>query len=159
MLRRANRLMENGQYAQAYPLLRRLAEGAARHGMPVRAANLYLRAARARLEMGGAQDAVELARRAIQLLISAGQTERLRTLLPRMIDELERRGHREQAVALRAEMTALLGGAEPGAVAPERGALPPKCPSCNGPVRTDEVTWIDVRSAECAYCGSTIQAT
>ena len=56
MLRRANRLMESGRYAQAYPLLKRLADGAARHGMPVRAANLTLRAARARLAREAPED-------------------------------------------------------------------------------------------------------
>lgn len=158
MLRRANRLMEAGQYAQAYPLLKRLADGAVKHGMPVRAANLYLRAARARLEMGSAADAVDIVRRAIQLLIAAGQTERLRGLLPGILWELERHGYPNEAVALRAEMSALLGGT--GTPAPEhrRGTLPTQCPSCSGPVRAGEVTWIDDQSAECAYCGSTIRA-
>jgi len=158
MLRRANRLMEAGQYAQAYPLLKRLAEGAARHGMPVRAANLTLRAARARLEMGSAADAVDLVRQAIQWLIAAGQAERLRGLLPRMVKELERHGYTNEAVALRAEMSALLGGT--GMPAPEarRGTLPTQCPSCSGPVHAGQVTWIDDQSAECAYCGSTIRA-
>ena len=130
----------------------------ARHGMPVRAANLTLRAARARLEMGSAADAVELVRLAIQLLIAAGQTERLRGLLPRLVGELERQGYPNEAVALRAEMSALLGGSGTPAPDDRRGTLPTQCPSCNGPVRAGEVTWIDDQSAECAYCGSTIGA-
>ena len=157
MLRRANHLMETGQYEQAYPLLKQLAEGAERLGMPVRAANLYLQAARARLEMGDAQAAVDLARRAIQLLDRSGQVDRLRRPLPRLVEELERRGHHDQAVALRAEITALLGGAEAEAPPPQRGTLPPNCPSCNAPARADEVDWIDDNSAECVYCGSVIQ--
>ena len=158
MLRRANHLMGTGQYEQAYPLLKRLADGAMQHGMPVRAANLYLQAARARLEMGSAQDAVDLARRAISLLDSVGQTERLRGLLPRMVEELEKRGHYEQAVALRAEITALLGSAAAAAPSPhQRGTLPATCPSCNAPARADEADWIDNNSAECVYCGSVIR--
>ena len=39
---------------------------------------------------------------------------------------------------------------------PQRGTLPPNCPSCNAPARADEVDWIDVNSAECVYCGSVI---
>ena len=158
MLRRANRLMESGQYEQAYPLLKRLADGAARHGMPVRAANLYVRAAHARLEMGSAPDALDLARRAIQLLVAAGQTERLHTLGPRMVQAFEERGHREQAVTLRAEIAALVGSAPAAASTAPRATLPAQCPSCSGPVHADQVTWIDAQSAECAYCGSTIRA-
>jgi hypothetical protein len=151
--------METGQYEQAYPLLRRLADGAMRRGMPVRAANLYLQAARACLEMGRAQDAVDLARRAISLLAKIGQVERLRGLLPRMVGALERRGHYDQAVALRAEITALLGSAETAVPSPppQQGTLPAKCPSCNAPARADEVDWIDNDSAECVYCGSVIR--
>jgi len=158
MLRRANRLMESGQYEQAYPLLKRLADGAARHGMPVRAANLYVRAAHARLEMGSAPDALDLARRAIQLLIAAGQTERLHALGPRMVQAFEERRHHEQAITLRAEFAALLGSTQAAAPTDPHAALPAQCPSCSGPVRADQVTWIDAQSAECAYCGSTIQA-
>lgn len=159
MLRRANRLMERGQYEQAYPLLKRLADGAARNGMPVRAANLYVRAARARLEMGSAPDALDLAQRVIQLLIGAGQAERLHALGPRLVQAFEERGHHEQAITLRAEITALLGSVS-AAAAPTapRATLPAQCPSCSGPVRADQVTWIDAQSAECAYCGSTIRA-
>ena len=54
-LRQAHRLMDAGQYAQAYPILKRLADGAVKRGRPGRAAALYVRAARARLEMGSGQ--------------------------------------------------------------------------------------------------------
>ncbi|MBN1580547.1 MAG: hypothetical protein JXA89_07570 [Anaerolineae bacterium] len=157
-LRRAHRLMENGQVAQAFPIFKRLADGAAQRGMPLKAAPLYFQAARARLEMGSAQDAVELARRAIQLLAQAGQIERIRTVLPRLIKALEEKGFYSEAVLLRAEAAALLG-AEDKADLPfsQRGILPAKCPSCNGPVRSDEVDWVDENSAECVYCGSVIQ--
>lgn len=157
MLRRANRLMDTEQYAQAYPLLKRLADGAAQRDMPVRAANLYLRAARARLEMGSAPHALELAQRAIALLSQTPRIERIRYLLSLLIDELEQRGHHEQALALRAEMTALTGP-QKNRQEPHRAPLPRKCPACGGPVRADQVDWIDAQSAECPYCGSTIQA-
>lgn len=159
-LGRAHRLMESRQFAQAFPIFQRLADGAAERGMPVQAANLYLKAAHARLEMGGADEAAELAHRAIQLFADAGQEQRLRALLPQLTRALEEKGHHGQAVTLRAEMEALLGGLGPAlqAAPAQRGTLPAKCPSCSGPVRADEVEWIDEHSAECAYCGSVIQA-
>ncbi len=162
MLRRANQMMETGQFAQAYPLLLRLADVAAARGMPIRAAHLYLRAARARLEMGGAEDAFDLARRAIRLMIDAGQVGRLRGLLPGIIDAFEQGGYHDQAVALRAEGRALLGAEAGQPPAPAAAKLPARCPSCNAPVRADEVTWAGEGRgrpvAECAYCGSVLQA-
>jgi hypothetical protein len=163
MLRRANRMMETGQFAQAYPLLLRLADVATERGMPVRAAYLYLRAARARLEMGGVDDAFDLARRTIRLMLDAGQAERLNGLLPAMIDALEQKGYHAQAVALRAEARALLGAEGGQPPAPTAARLPTRCPSCNAPVRANEVTWVGGGTArrpvaECAYCGSVLQA-
>jgi hypothetical protein len=163
-LRQAHRLMDVGEYAQAYPILKRLADGAAERGMPVRAANLYLQAGHARLEMGSAQDAVVLSRRAIRLLIDAGQAERVGVLLPRIVELLTARGYHDEAVNLRAEVSALSGGLRSSVgqhdegLVRQRGVLPAKCPSCAAPVRPDEVTWIDDRTAECVYCGSTLQA-
>jgi len=167
MLRRAHRLMESGQYAQAYPLLRRLGDVAVRRDMPVRAAHLYLRAAHARVEMEGPEDAFELARRAIRLLLDAGQVARLRGLVPRIVEAFEQKGYHEQAIALRAEARALLGsGAEAplaeGAPARSTDTLPARCPACSAPVRADEVTWTGGRAgrrrpvAECAYCGTAL---
>jgi hypothetical protein len=154
-LRRAHAHMAAGEYGQAFPILKRLADGAAERGMPVRAANLAMQAARARLEMGSAGDAVALARTAIQLLRSSGHEDQARRLVPRMVEALRERGYHDEAVDLQAETAALLGG-DLAPTGQPRGALPLRCPSCNGPVRGDEVVWIDDRSAECPYCGSMI---
>jgi hypothetical protein len=37
-----------------------------------------------------------------------------------------------------------------------RGALPPTCPRCGGPLRDAE--WVDSLSAECPYCESVVRA-
>lgn len=161
MLRRAHNLMDSGQYAQAYPLLRRLGDVAVQREMPVRAAHLYLRAAHARLEMGGPEDAFDLARRAIRLLLEAGQTARLHGLVPRIAEAFQGNGYEAQAVALRAEARSLLAGEAGPAPARRGGQLPARCPSCNAPVRADEVTWAGGAGrgrsvAECAYCGTVL---
>jgi hypothetical protein len=41
---------------------------------------------------------------------------------------------------------------------PAKVALPTHCHSCGGPVRSDEVDWIDANTAECSFCGSPIRA-
>jgi hypothetical protein len=41
---------------------------------------------------------------------------------------------------------------------PSRLILPTHCPSCGGPLRADEVQWLDSFNAECAFCGSPVRA-
>jgi hypothetical protein len=162
-LRRVHRQLESGQYAQAYPTLKRLADDAAQREMPVQAATLYARAARARIEMAApgahnaAWDAVDLEQRALHLLSGAGQTARAQRLLAQMLRLLERKNYSEQAIELRAEGTALLGARVQPAPAPQT-ALPESCPACNARLRSDEVEWIDAQRAECAYCGAVVEA-
>jgi len=166
-LRRVHRQLASGQYAQAYPTLKRLADGAAQRRAPVQAATLYAEAARARVEMAApgahhaAWDAVELGQLVMHLLSDAGQIARAQRLLAQMLQLLERKNYREQAIELRAQGTALLGAKVKGPPPPQ-AALPANCPSCNAPLRSDEVEWIDARhaalSAECAYCGSVVSA-
>jgi hypothetical protein len=156
-LRRAQRLMETGQYAQAYPALKRLANSAARDEMPARAAHLYVQAARARLEMGGASDAANMAQCAVQLLAGAGQVDRAGILLARLIQAMRTQGRHDLAVSLRAQVAALVGRT-PQAASARQGALPARCPSCAGPIRPDEVSWIDDRNAACGFCGAVVGA-
>lgn len=161
-LRRVHRQIESGQYAQAYPTLKRLADDAAQQGKPVQAATLYAWAARARIEMAApgahhaAWDAVELGQRTLHLLSKAGRIARAQMLLVQVLQVLERKSYYEQAVELRAQGTALLGARGKSPTPPQAG-LPANCPSCSAPLRADEVAWIDARRAECAFCGAVIQ--
>jgi hypothetical protein len=36
--------------------------------------------------------------------------------------------------------------------------LPTHCPGCGGPVRADDVDWLDDVTAECNWCGSPVRA-
>ena len=162
-LRRVHRQLEAGQYAQAYPTLKRQADGAVQRGMPVQAAMLYAQAARARIEMAapGAQnaawDAVDLGQRALHQLAGTSRTARAQMLLAQILQLLERKHYYEQAVELRAQGTALLGAKAKSPPLPQ-AALPTHCPACNALLRADQVEWVDDQSAECAYCGSVIRA-
>jgi hypothetical protein len=42
----------------------------------------------------------------------------------------------------------------PASPAPRADLLPDACPACGAKVRSGEVRWVDVQSAECAYCGT-----
>lgn len=43
-------------------------------------------------------------------------------------------------------------------LAPANPVIPTHCPACGGPIRSDEVDWIDPVSVKCPYCGSPVRA-
>jgi hypothetical protein len=129
-----------------------------------KAGDLYLEAARCYLQLDDIDRAEDHGLKALQLFIQARRPGKVRRLVPRMMAVLRRKGYHDEAEELRQEVEALLGAPPEGAIpqaerAVRRGSLPAKCPSCGGPVRSDEVNWIDSSSAECAYCGGIVKTT
>jgi hypothetical protein len=175
ILVRANRLFDQGKFAEAAPIFDRLARGAAERGMLNRAGDLYLQSARCHLEMGKAALAVERGKQALRLFGRASLFGKIERLMPRMVDALQEKGHQAEAEALRQEVEARLAevpperrrspGARlagwPPAARPvaRRGELPARCSACGAPVKPDDVTWLDPQTAECPYCGSVLKTT
>jgi hypothetical protein len=48
--------------------------------------------------------------------------------------------------------------ADPSQLVRGRSGLPERCPACNAPLRPDELKWYNPLQAQCAYCGTTVQA-
>jgi hypothetical protein len=174
MLARANRLLDQGEFAEAAPIFDRLAKGAAERGMLNRAGDLYLQSARCHLEMGKAAAAVERGKHALRLFGRAGLFGKIERLMPRIVEALQEKGHNAEAEGLQHEVEARLAevpperrappGARPAAWPPAarpraRRGLPAKCLACGAPVKPDDVTWLDPQTAECPYCGSVLKAT
>ncbi len=174
MLERAHRLFDRGEFAEAAPIFDRLAEGAAERGMLNRAGDLYLQSARCHLEMGKAAAAVERGKHALRLFGRASLFGKIERLMPRMVEALQEKGYQAEAEALRQEVEARLAevpperrqppGARPAGWPPAarrmaRRELPARCSACGGPVKPDDVTWLDPQTAECPYCGSVLKAT
>ena len=177
MLARANRLFDQGRFAEAAPIFDRLARGAAERGMLNRAGDLYLQSARCHLEMGKANLAIERGKQALRLFGRAGLFGKIGRLMPRIVDALREKGYKAEAEALQKEVEARLAEVPPGArlaawpptarpalsVAEgppmARQELPAKCSACGAPVKPDDVTWLDPQTAECPYCGSVLKAT
>jgi hypothetical protein len=86
MLLRANKLFDQGKFAEAAPIFGRLAEGAAKRGMLNRAGDLYLQSARCHIEAGNVSLAVERAKQALHLFGRAGLVGKIERLMPRMVD-------------------------------------------------------------------------
>jgi hypothetical protein len=164
-LRRARRRMEQADPAEAAAILEEKAQAAEEQGMLDRAGDLHLEAARCYLQLDDIDRADDHGLEALHLFIQAGRPLKVRRLVPRMMAVLHRKGHQDEAEKLRQEVEALLGAPSGGRAVPlgkqavQRGSLPAKCPSCGGPLRSDEVNWIDPHSAECAYCGGIVKAT
>ena len=163
-LRRARRRIEQADPAEAAATFEKKAQVAEEQGMWDKAGDLYLEAARCYLQLDDMDRADDHGLKALQLFIQARRLGKIRRLVPRMMAVLHRKGYHDEAEKLRPEVNALLGAlpgerAIPwGEKAVQRGSLPAKCPSCGGPIRSDEVNWIDSHSAECAYCGGIVKA-
>jgi tetratricopeptide (TPR) repeat protein len=158
VLMEANRLFAAGQPAEAAQLFIQLAEKAEANGNLRRAARLYLEATRSLLQAGDTQSALAHARTALQLFTQIGNFGRAEAVYQHILRELRARGLTAEADALERHLQEQFGEATdaPEPAPAPRGRLPAKCPQCGGPVRSDEVDWIDEHSAECLYCGSVV---
>ena len=162
-LNRAHRLLAEGHPPEAAPIFADLAQQAEALNMPRRAMHLHLQASRCYFQAHDSGAGLNHARASLQLATNLGQPERVSNILLRLIANLRANGFNVEAEALQKEFGAQFGTTESDShphIPPEpetRGQLPTKCPSCNGPIRSDEVEWIDAQSAECPYCGGTLQ--
>lgn len=158
-LQRAHRLMENGEYANAADLFVLLAQGAQDLGRIPQAARLFLQGGKASLLAGQRERGRDLLHRGLGLLTQAGMWAKVHQAGERVVSELEGWGENELAAEFRRYLEENLPESaetyrQQAAQQPRRPALPLHCPSCGGPVRPDEVEWLDDSTAECPYCGS-----
>lgn len=158
LLREAHRMFSLERYPEAAQLFAQLADGAARLGMPVRAGHLALFATRAYLAAGDAPNALTRARQGLRLLLDAGREPQARQAFTPIIAEMRAHDRHTEANALLSEFAELQSAHDEAVEATPRGRLPAKCPNCGGPLRPDEVDWVDETSAECAYCGGVVKA-
>jgi hypothetical protein len=159
-LRRANRLLEVGDHANAAVIFSELAVVARDLGMIERAPYLFFQGARAYFLSGDIQAGLASVRDGFDLLASSGQTDRLRMAGARIIAELEQLGLPEAAEQVRQYLDQL-GVSAPEKIDPSharrKAMLPLKCPYCGATLHPDEVEWADDQNAVCAYCGSIVR--
>jgi len=99
-------------------------------------------------------------RLALNLFIQYQVVERTPRFFANITRKMRNRGMAPAAEALQKEFGDRVGplpAGGPPARQPQRGHLPPACPQCGAPLRSDEVEWIDARSVECVYCGSVVR--
>jgi len=159
-LHEAQRLMAEGKFVEAAVMFDELSQHAVQNGLIRPAINLAMQAGRAYAQAGQGDAALAQARRALDLILNAGQPARATRAMPRAIAFLRAHNFTVQAAALEKEATQRLAklGLSLQAL-PNVGArtLPSSCPQCAGPLHSDEVEWIDAVSAECPWCGSAVK--
>ena len=160
-VREAQALMAQGRFEDAAKLFSQLSGEAAQRGMIRPAGHLAMQAARAYAQAGKGDEALNQARRALDIMLNAGSPLQAARATPRAIAFLRGYGFAAQANALEQEATKRLAKVSLTLQAMPMGAgqsLPATCPNCAGPLRSDDAEWIDATSVECPWCGSTVKA-
>jgi hypothetical protein len=154
----AGQLLASGQSEQAAVILTRLAHQMQSLGRPRQAANLHAQAAHAWLDAENEAHALQQAHLALELFARLGMGIRAHEFKNSFANHLRERTLQEAAQRFEEE-TKIAPAPQPAAgTQPRRGKLPPTCPQCGAPVRSDMAEWVDDHSAVCDFCGSTIAA-
>jgi hypothetical protein len=160
-VRRANELLEQGDYAGAASAFEELAAGAGR-----RTPMLLIQAGRARILAGQIPQGMERLKEGIQSYATrGGHWRRVLRIGERLASELRTKGMESEAEELldllRKKMPVIpprSDQTEPSERSRPRPLLPTHCPSCGAPVHAGEVEWTDNNTAECDFCGNPLRA-
>jgi hypothetical protein len=159
-LQHAHELMELGSYAEAATAFEALAQAAEGRSGP-RAPFLFMQAGRARILLKQNVLGMGHFRHGLELFAKSGRYHQLYRAGTNAVRELKARGleneAREMASLIQANIPAISESPTQRGPDPARVVLPSHCPFCGGPLRSDEVEWIDPATAECTFCGSPVQ--
>lgn len=148
-------LFEQGRFIEAAQTFENLAQIAAARSGP-RAPRFYMQAGRSYLHARQVQKGMALLEQGKNLAVARSQLTPLVPLAAHIQVELQQLGLPEQANQVAAWLAGLPAAPAPLSP-PARPVLPLHCPSCGAPVHPDQVTWLDVQTAECTFCGSPLR--
>ena len=164
LLTRANQLMATGNYPAAAQAFEQLAEGAHNRGLP-RDAQLFLQAGRCRLLAGQVESGMSNMKQGLSLFAQRGHLAQLQKSGGLVLADLKQRGLNAEAAEIQALQQAEVPATKtpttisgPAATQGKHRLLPTVCPTCGGPLRPNEVEWLDDATAECPYCGGVTRA-
>lgn len=159
MLRRAHELMAAGNYAAAAEAFEKLAHAGENRQHP-KTGQMYLQAGRARILAGQKPIGVQHLKMGLGTMHRMGLQGQLFHAGNRVVAELNQNGMAVEAqeISQWLQKNAPAGMANASAPAPaKKPVLPTHCPGCGGPLRADDVDWIDDVTAECNWCGSPVR--
>jgi len=155
-LRRANELRETGSHAQAAVAFEQIARrSVARRG--VRAPLFFLRAGQAYALAGESLKGLSLLKEGLGIIAKRKDWADLQRIGQRAIAELNEANLYAEADEVSAYLTTILPENIEIPQTQIRAKLPSNCSGCGAPVHSDEVEWIDQKTAECVYCGSPVR--
>ena len=156
-LRRANALMESGQYAEAANAFAHIAKQAERRRGP-RAPIFHLRAGRAYAQAEIPGKAMPHLQKGLNMIAMRRDWAPLQRFGQRTVDELNELGYTTEAQEIADYLASVLPkSVEQTAPHEKQVSLPTHCPNCGAAVRADEVKWIDAQTAACIFCGSPVR--
>ena len=159
-LQRANQLMTAGNYRAAAAAFEDLARQADARGGP-RAPFFFLQAGRACMMMGENVRCLAHFKRGLTMLADTQRYTRFYQAGTRIIQELKAHKLEKEASEINNLIhghTVAIAEMSTQQLPKEQPLLPTHCPACGGPVRSDEIEWIDDQTAECPFCGSPVRA-
>jgi hypothetical protein len=159
-LRQANQWMTTGNYSAAAAAFEDLAKQAERRSGP-HAPFFFLQAGRARMLMDEYEKCMTHFKHGLTLLINSHRFTQLYRIGTSIVQELKTRGREAEAREIAGMIhsnTLAISETATQQLPSEKLVLPTHCPSCGGPLRSDEADWIDDLTAECPFCGSPVRA-
>lgn len=156
LLRRANALMEEENYAEAARAFEKVAKRAQANLGP-RAPLYYIRAGRAFILAKNTQEGMSRLLKGLSLIARREDWSPLLQIGKRATAFLQELGLEEEAKEIEAFLKRFLPADTSLPPLRRGGTLPVKCPHCGAPLRSDEVVWINEKDAECPYCGNPVR--
>ena len=158
VLQEANYAFDKGEFGRAGELFEQIAQTADARGGP-RAPIFHLQAGRARILAGQTHLGMPSLKRGLEILSQRKRFPQLQKAGSRVITELNEKGLKNESAEIEMWLRSIVllePDFESEATPEKRPVLPTHCPSCGAGLRSDEVEWTDLVTAECAYCGSRV---
>ena len=167
VMQRASKQMAMENYSGAALTFEKMAERANSRNGPA-APHLFIQAGRANFLARQIPNGMVDIHKGLKLFAERKDWLRFGRNRKRVVKQLRRMGNENEANELMnfmagelpADMDAIEN--EPQldlkTIARANASLPNQCQKCGAPVRSDEVEWVDDRSAECSFCGNIIQS-
>jgi len=159
-LQHAHELMGLGNYTEAAAAFEQLAQ-AAEGRLGPRAPFLFMQAGSARLLLKQTSLGMGHFRHGLELFSKNGRYHQLYRAGAYAIRDLKARGLEKEAQEIASlvqfNIPAISESPTQRGPDPARANLPSHCPFCGGPLRSDEVDWVDAATAECTFCGSPVR--
>lgn len=152
-LRRANALMESGQYAEAARAFERIATQAERR-RGARAPIFYLRAGLAYAHAHKPTQALTHTRKGLEIITARRDWEPLQRFGQRAINEFKQLGYEKEANEITAYLDARITSPPVASATEKHIHIPTNCPACGAPLHPHDLDWLDEKTAECVYCGN-----